>query len=221
MHDIDRTQLEASTEYGEFESEQFEFTGELQEVFNEGEQMELAAELLEVRDEQELNHFLGDFIRKAAGAVGQAVNSPLGQSLGGILKSAAKNAALQAVPVVSNAIGSRVGGKLGSSIAQGLTAFGTSALSGEYQELNQEDREFEGARQFVQLAADTVKRAVAAPQGGDPRAVARSALIQAARGVAPGLLQAAGAGGAAPRAGASGRSGVWYRRGNKIVLQGA
>ena len=39
---------------------QFEFSGELQEVFNEGEQMELAAELLEVRDEQELNHFLGN-----------------------------------------------------------------------------------------------------------------------------------------------------------------
>jgi len=221
MHDIDRTQLEANTEYGEFESEQFEFPGELQEVFNEGEQMELAAELLEVRDEQELNHFLGSLIRKAAGAVGQAVNSPLGQSLGGILKSAARNAALQAVPVISDAIGSRIGGRLGPSIAQGLTAFGTSALSGEYQELNQEDREFEGAKQFVQLAADTVKHAVAAPQGGDPSAVVRSALIKAAQAVAPGLLQAGAAASAVPQAGASGRSGVWYRRGNKIILQGA
>jgi hypothetical protein len=225
MHDIDRTQLEANTEYGEFESEQFEFTGELQEVFNEGEQMELAAELLEVRDEQELNHFLGNFIRKAAGAVGQAVNSPLGQSLGGILKSAARNAALQAVPVVSDAIGSRVGGRLGSSIAQGLTAFGTSALSGEYageyHELSQEDREFEGARQFVQLAADTVKHAVAAPSGVDPRAVARAALIKAAQAVAPGLLQGGAAGGAAPHTGVISHSGVWFRRGNKIVLQGA
>ena len=62
MHDIDRTQLEANMGFGEFE--QSEFTGELQEVFNESEQMELAAELLEVRDEQELNYFLGDFIRK-------------------------------------------------------------------------------------------------------------------------------------------------------------
>jgi hypothetical protein len=221
MHDIDRTQLEANTEYGEFESEQFEFSGELQEVFGEGEQMELAAELLEVRDEQELNHFLGDMIRKAAGAVGQAVNSPLGQSLGGILKSAARNAALQAVPVISDAIGSRVGGRLGPSIAKGLTAFGTSALSGEYQELNQEDREFEGARQFVQLAADTVKHAVAAPAGADPRAVARAALIKAARSVAPGLLQAGGGAAAAAQGSVSGRSGVWYRRGNKIVLQGA
>ena len=110
MHDIDRTQLEQQSEFGEFESEQFEFSGELQEVFNEGEQMELAAELLEVRNEQELNHFLGNLIRKAAGLLGKAVNSPLGQSLGGILKSSAKNAALQAVPVISDAIGSRIGG---------------------------------------------------------------------------------------------------------------
>jgi hypothetical protein len=229
MHDIDRTQLEANMEYQEFqgefqgeqlEGEQFEFSGELQEVFNEGEQMELAAELLEVSNEQELNHFLGDVIRKAAGVLGKAVNSPLGQQLGGILKSSARNAALQAVPVISDAIGSRIGGRLGPSIAKGLTAFGTSALSGEYQELSNEDREFEGAKQFVQLAADTVKHAVAASPGMDPRTVARAALVKAARTVAPGLLQGGGGATAAPQARGSGRSGIWYRRGNKIVLQG-
>src|SRR5688572_26037581 len=221
MHDIDRTQLESDMEFGQFESEQLEFPGELQEVFNESEQMELAAELLEVRDEQELNHFLGNLIRKASGVLGKAVKSPLGQSLGGILKASARSAALQAVPVVSSAIGSRIGGRLGPSIAQGLNAFGTSALNQEYEALNQEDREFEGARQFVRLAADTVKNASAAPPGTDPRAAARSAIIKAARTMAPGLLQAGGAAGGAPQAGGYGQGGVWYRRGNKIVLQGA
>jgi hypothetical protein len=220
MHDIDRTQLEASMEYGEFESGQFEFSGELQEVFNEGEQMELAGELLEVRDELELNNFLGDLIRKAGGAIGSAITSPLGQQIGGILKSSARSAALQAVPVISDAIGSRIGGPLGPSIAKGLTAFGTSALGEEYEGLNQEDREFEGAKQFVQLAADTVKHAISAPQGADPKAVARSAFVRAARSLAPGLLQTPGAATAVPH-GASGQSGVWYRRGNKIILQGA
>jgi hypothetical protein len=224
MHDIDRTQLESDMEFGEFESEQLEFSGELQEVFNEAEQMELAAELLEVRDEQELNHFLGDLIRKASGVLGKAVNSPLGQSLGGILKASAKNAALQAVPVISSAVGSRIGGRLGPSIAKGLTAFGTSALNQEYEGLNQEDREFEGAKQFIQLATNTVKNATAAPPGADPRAVARSAIIKAARTVAPGLLQtagaAAGAATGASQAGGSGQSGVWFRHRNKIVLQG-
>jgi hypothetical protein len=215
MHDIDRNQLEGEMEFGEFESEQFEFPGELQEVFNEGEQMELAAELLEVRDEQELNHFLGDLIRKAAGVLGKGINSPLGQQLGGILKSSAKNAALQAVPVLSDAIGSRVGGRLGPSIAKGLTAFGTSALDS-----GGPSREFEGAKQFVQLAANTVKHATAAPPGADPRAVARSAIVKAAQMIAPGLLQTGGAT-ASPRHGVRGQSGVWYRRGNRIVLQGA
>jgi hypothetical protein len=218
MHDIDRTQLE-TMEYGEFE--QFEFPGELQEVFNESEQMELAAELLEVRDEQELNHFLGDLIRKASGILGKAVNSPLGQQLGGILKSSAKNAALQAVPVISNAVGSRIGGRLGPSIASGLTAFGTSALNQEYETISQEDREFEGAKQFVQLAANTVKNAIAAAPGSDPRTVARTAMIKAAQTVVPGLLQASGIASASPRGGVHGQSGVWYRRGNHIVLQGA
>jgi hypothetical protein len=224
MHDIDRTQLETGMEYGGFQSGQFEFSSELQEVFSEGEQMELAGALLEIRDEQELNHFLGDLIRRAGGALGSAINSPLGQQLGGILKSSARNAALQAVPVISDAIGSRIGGRLGPSIAKGLTAFGTSALGAEYAEyegLNQEDREFEGAKQFVQLAADTVKHAVSAPPGADPRAVARSAFAKAAGTVAPGLLRSAGAATAAPYAGAPGQSGVWYRRGNKIILQGA
>jgi hypothetical protein len=184
--------------------------------------MELAGELLEISNEQELNHFLGDLIRRAGGVLGSAINSPLGQQLGGILKSSAKNAALQAVPVISNAIGSRIGGRLGSSIANGLTAFGTSAISGEYGGVHQEEREFEGARQFVQLAANTVRNAVQSPQGADPRTVARTAFVNAARTIAPGLLQAGNTAVATlPRPGTSTHGGVWFRRGNKIILQGA
>ena len=73
MHDIDRTQLESQSESGVFEYEQFEMPGEYGEVsgevFNEAELMELAAELMEVGNEQELNYFLGNLIRRAAGAV--------------------------------------------------------------------------------------------------------------------------------------------------------
>jgi hypothetical protein len=97
----------------------------------------------------------------------------------------------------------------------------TTALGEEYGGVNQEDREFEGAKQFVQLAADTVKNAVAAPPGADPRAVAGSAFVKAAQTIAPGLLQAGSAAPAAAHAGNVGQSGVWYRRGKQIVLQGA
>jgi hypothetical protein len=215
MHDIDRTQLESMEAFEAFEA--FE-TQELHEVFNEGEQMELAAELLEVRDEQELNHFLGNLIKRASGLLGRGMSSPLGQSLGGILKGAAKDAARQAVPVVSDAVGSRIGGRLGSSVAKGLTAFGTSALNLEYEALSHEDREFEGAQQFVRLASETVRNAVAAAPGADPRAVAQSALARAAQAVVPGMLPAAGGAGAAQAAGLRGQSGRWLRRGSKIVL---
>lgn len=220
MHDIDRNQLEA-LEFGEFEFEsEFEFPGELQEVFNEGEQMELAAELLEVRDEQELNHFLGDLIRKASGVLGKAVHSPLGQQLGGILKANAKNAALQAVPVVSDAIGSRVGGRLGASIAKGLTAFGTSAIGQSTKRSIRKTANSKGPSGSCSsppIRSSTRRGA----SGADPRMVARSAIIKAAQSVAPGLLQAGAGANYAPRPGGRGQSGVWYRSGNRIVLQGA
>lgn len=232
MHDIDRTQLEGAMEFENFESEQFEFPGELQEVFNEAEQMELATELLEVRDEQELNYFLGNLIQKASGRVGGDVKPSLGQQLGVILKGAAMKAARQAVPLIGGAVGQKIGGRFGPAVGKGLTTFGTSALDAidtppirEYGEFNQEDREFEGAKQFVQLAANTVKNATAAPPGANPRAVARSAIVKAAQTVAPGLLQPTGfaAGGAtyAPQAFGTGQSGVWFRRGNTIVLRNA
>lgn len=84
--------------------------------------------------------------------------------------------------------------------------------------MEQEDQEFEGATRFVRLAADTVKKAAAAAPGADPRAVAQSAAISAARKLAPGLIKKAGG-----MAGSMGRgqSGRWARRGNKIVIYGA
>lgn len=69
------------SEAEQFEFSQSEFAGESGEVFNEGEVMELTAELLEVTNEQELNHFLGKLIRRAAGAIGKVVRSRGGQAL--------------------------------------------------------------------------------------------------------------------------------------------
>jgi hypothetical protein len=222
MHDIDRTQQEAM-EFGAFESEQFEFAGEFQEVFNEAEQMELAAELLEVRDEQELDRFLGNLIRRAGRAVGQAIRSPTGQAIGAVLKNAAKDAARQIIPIGSQALSSAIGGRLGPVIGSGVSAMATQALGLEQETLNQEDREFEGAKQFVRLAGDVIRNTATASPAADPRAAARAAIVQAAQQLAPGLLQTAGAGaGAAPTGfGGRGQSGRWLRRGNKIVLFGA
>jgi hypothetical protein len=218
MHDIDRTQLEMNPEFESFEFEQFELPAEVGGVFSEADEMELAAELLEVRDEQELERFLGDLVRRAGRAVGGLIRSPIGQSIGGALKGVARGA----LPIAGGALGTFFGGPLGTMIGSGLASAAGRALGLELETLAQEDREFEGAKQFVRLAAETVKNAAQATPGATPQAVAQSAVTQAVQSLAPGLLQ----GGAAlpsrsVSAPSQGNSGRWIRRGSRIVLLGA
>jgi len=226
MHDIDRTQLEVNPEAFEFEQqeqfEQFEMPGETGEVvLGEAEVMELAAELLEVTNEQELDRFLGNLIRKASKAVGGIVRSPLGQAIGGVLKGVAR----KALPLAGTALGGIIGGPIGANIGSGLASAAGSAVGLETETLNQEDREYEGAKQFVRLAANTIKHASAASPAANPRAVAQSAALQATRVLAPLLLEPAGVASTGYLPGYTGpelrgRSGRWIRRGSKIVLLG-
>jgi hypothetical protein len=140
------------------------------------------------------------------------------------------------LPLAGGAIGGYFGGPLGAKIGSGLASAAGSALGLEAEgELSGEDREFDGARTFVKLAADTVNRAAQA-KGGDPRQIAMQAATAAARQFAPGLLAKGGNGGAIgarPQPGMSGgagagygmagkgQSGRWVRHGRKIVLYGA
>jgi hypothetical protein len=227
MHDIDRTQLQygagSSGVHPEFESGEMEW-GEMEGegVLGEAMEMQLASELLEVTNEAELEQFLGDFIKKVGSVAGKVINSPIGQAVGGVLKGVAK----KALPIAGGAIGGYFGGPLGAQIGSGLANAAGSALGLEAESLEAEDREFEGARQFVRVAADTVANAASAPPGSDPRAVAQSAAIEAAHKFAPGLItQGGAAGGGAPGAPHHHhrhhmRSGRWMRHGKKIVLYG-
>jgi uncharacterized protein (DUF697 family) len=217
MHDIDRTFLEYTPEMESFEQEQYEFAesewaGATNEVFGETELMELASELLEITNEEELNHFLGNLISRAAGAVGQVVKSPVGQALGGILKDAAR----KALPMVGSAIGGYVGGSTGARLGSQLASGAGRVFGLETEGLSQEDEAFEVAKQYVRFAGDAVRNATAAA-GSNPRAIAQTAATQAAQKHAPGLLSGSGAG-TPLRARAS--SGRWVRRGNQIVLFG-
>jgi hypothetical protein len=217
MHDIDRT-------HNEYENEQFEFgenewSPEAGGGIGEAEEMELATELLSVTNEGELDRFLGDLVSRATKAVSSFVRSPIGQAVGGVLKGVAK----KALPMAGTAIGGYFGGPLGAKIGAGVANAASDALGLEG-EMSGEDREFEGAKQFVRMAVQTANQAAAAPPGADPRAVAQQAAIAAARQLAPGLLSSAATAAPAPapalatRGAASGR---WLRRGNKIVIFGA
>ena len=185
----------------------FESEGRSGEVFNESEQMELASELLEVQNEQELEQFLGDLISKAGKAIGAAVNSPIGQAIGGALKGVAK----QALPIAGTALGAYFGGPLGAKLGGGLASMAGNALGLELEGLSNEDREFEAAKQFVNLAGETVKNALQQPGTN-----AVTALQMAARTHAPGLL--AGTSAQPTRGGVP--SGTWVRHGNKIIVHG-
>jgi len=219
MHDIDRTQLQYGTNQPEFEFGEMEWSGEMEGegVLSEAMEMQLASELLEVTNEAELEQFLGDLIGKVGSIAGKVINSPIGKAVGGVLKGVAK----KALPIAGGAIGGYFGGPLGAQIGSGLASAAGGALGLEAEQLEQEDREFEGARQFVRVAADTVNAAANAPPGSDPRAVAQSAAVAAANKFAPGLVsQAGGPGGGMPGHQGHHRAGRWVRHGKKIVLYG-
>ena len=193
-----------------FESEQFAYeVPESGEVFSEAELMELAAGLLEVSDEAELEQFLGGLIKKAGRAIGQVVKSPVGKAIGGVLKGVAK----QALPIAGTALGAYFGGPLGAKVGSGLASMAGKALGLELEGLSLEDQEFEGAKQFVKFAAETVKNAVAAPPTANPRTAAQSAAVSAAQQHVPGLLRSAAAA-------AAGRdsNGRWLRQGRNIIV---
>lgn len=181
-------------------------------MFSEAELMELTAELMEITNEQELNHFLGNLIKRAAGAIGKVVRSPVGQAIGGVLKAAAK----KALPLARAALGGVVGGPLGAKIGSGLAQAAGGALGLEAEMLSHEDRQYEGGKQFVRFAGETVKNAVTTPASPDPRAAAQSAVVRAAQALAPGLVSSA-------QAAPAGRhvSGRWVRRGRHIVILNA
>ena len=225
MDDIDRTQMEYLNESSGFQGEQLEFgesewSPEAGGIFSEAEEVQLATELLSVSNEGELDRFLGDLVSRATKAVGSFVRSPIGQAVGGVLKGVAK----KALPLAGGAVGTYFGGPLGAKIGSGLANAAGNALGLEG-EMVGEDREFEGARQFVRLAGQTATTAASAPQGANPSAVAQQAAIAAARQYAPGLLSGNGTplASGSQQLGATGgaRNGRWLRRGNKIVLYGA
>ncbi|MEQ1636578.1 MAG: hypothetical protein ABL903_07790 [Methylococcales bacterium] len=214
MYESENT-FEFNPEMTSYENEQFEFgQSEWGEIFNEGELMELTAELLEITNEAELDRFLGDLIKKAGRAIGTVVKSPIGQAVGGVLKGVAK----KALPIAGGALGAYFGGPLGAKIGSGLASAAGNALGLEFEALSQEDREFEGGKQFVKFAADTVKNAVSAPPSVDPRSTAQTAATTAAQKYAPNLLNPGSSSATSSPMQGKGHSGRWMRRGRNIII---
>ena len=211
MYNQENTFMEYSPEFENFEFEESEWSGE-DEVFNEAELMELAGELMEVNSEAELDQFLGKLIKRVGRGLGKVVRSPLGRAVGGFLKGLAK----RALPLAGTAFGGMVGGPLGASIGRGLASAGGTALGLEMEMLNNEDQEFEGAKQFVRMGGEAVKSAISAPQNLNPNGIAQQAVTAAAAKLAPGLMGRKP--GVAVPPTTPGRSGRWVRKGRQIII---
>ena len=167
---------ETNHEY-EFNGETFEMSGELPET----REMELAHELLSVQNEEELNMFLGKLVKRIG-------SSPIFRGIGRALKSVAK----VALPFAGKAIGGFFGGPLGAMAGGKLGSMASKLFELELEGLSPEDQEFEMARAYVRFANSAVQNAAGLQQrqpGTPPPALVRSALTQAARQHAPGLLR--------------------------------
>ena len=219
MHDIDRTQLEASWETGEFEGGDYEFEGMSAEgsPFNEMDEMEMAAELLEISDEAELDQFLGSLFKKASHAVGSFLKGPVGKHLGGLIKPLVK----KALPMVGGALGSFIPiPGVGTAVGTALGSAASNMFEMELEGMSAEDQEFEVARRVVRLAGEAAQQAAQTPPTVPPQTAAKSALVAAAQQHAPGLLRQAAPSAVAGSSGRHGRGGRWVRRGHTIVLYG-
>lgn len=159
--------------------------GEMESPLGEIAEAELAAELLEITSEAELEQFLGKLIKGVGKKVGGFIKSPVGRALGGALKGIAK----KALPVVGGALGSMVAPGIGTALGSKLGSFASGLFELELEGLNEQEAEFEVARRFVRLAGSAAKNAALAPPGAPPRAVAKAAVVTAARRHAPGLVR--------------------------------
>lgn len=199
--------------YGEFEAENpfGETYGE--GPFSEAEEIELAMELLSVSSEEELDQFLGKFLKRAWKGV-KKVGSGIGKIARPFLKAALPlvGGALGSfipIPGVGTAIGSALGGALGK------------ALEMEFAGMELEDQELELARRIVRIAGSAAQQAAQAAPNQDPQAAMKVALVAAAHRHVPHLAKSRAAGfiPSRPRSG-SALSGRWFRRGGNIVVQG-
>jgi hypothetical protein len=192
-------------------------------VFDELHELDLASQLLEVTDPNELDRFLRTLILRAARAPGGRPAADTLRALHALLRKASR----KTVPSAARALGvrsapSRLAGKL----------FGL-----ELEGLSSEDQDFEVARRFVRFGANAARNAARLRRRAPPRVAARSAVIRAARRLAPGLLRTrrgfpapqAAAPGSLSQAGGSGfagaagssastQNGDWVRQGRNIII---
>ena len=158
----------------------------LESPFDEEEEVQLATELLGVTSEEELEEFLGKWLRAAARKAGSFLGSATGKAVGGILKNVAK----QALPAIGGALGTAIGGPgIGTAIGAKAGDWASNLFEVEGEGIDHEEYEFETARRFVALSGAAARNAAFGSRRIAPRALAQQAVHSAARRYAPGVAR--------------------------------
>lgn len=223
MHDLDRT-LRSQESESNYESDEIfgdsegDFEEEISGEITEQEELDLAAELLTVSNDRELDQFLGGVFKKLKGAIVPALTNYI------------KPLAKKLIPLAATAAGGFFGGPVGAKIGGKLGSLATNLFEVDFESMDPETQDFEVAKSFVRFASAAAKNAAtSADSGGDPRKIAKNAIVRAARSHAPGLLADRGVGTGSGSAGAGIPTGVrrcrpqtgrWIRRSGRIVLLG-
>jgi hypothetical protein len=158
-------------EYGAYQGEyapsyEAEYPGELINPMtgeiNQEMELAMAAELLSVSNEQELNHFLGNFIRKIGSKFRNIARGPLGSMLGGALKGVAR----AALPTLGGALGSLIPiPGVGTALGAAAGNMAKNALGLEMEGMSAEDREFEVARRIIRIGLEGGRALDSLPEG--------------------------------------------------------
>jgi hypothetical protein len=178
-----RYREEEEEEFGAEEHREEWVPESLESPFGEEEEVQLATELLGVTSEEELEQFLGNWLKAAAKKAGGFLRSSVGKQLGGILKNVAK----QALPAIGGAIGTAIAPGVGTAVGSKLGGWASNLFEVEGEGLDHEEYEFETARRFVALSGAAARNAAFGSRKAAPRALAQQAVHSAARRYAPGV----------------------------------
>jgi hypothetical protein len=152
---------------------------------SEVEEMELTSEALTLSSEEELDHFLGGLFNKVAKSAGRFMKSKVGRSLTGALKGIAK----KALPIAGAAVGTAIAPGIGTALGGALGGAASNMFEFESDGMTPDEKGFETARRFVRFAGVAARNALSGRDDARPERLVQSAILQAARRHAPGLLR--------------------------------
>lgn len=242
MHDLDRILTENEDAFEDalgYEDERYEDDYEMHEFDDEEEEgaddsnllseeseLDLASELLEAENDDQLDRVFGGISdelerrgrrarrrsrRKRRRSRRRRVARRAFRRLKPVLKGVVK----RVLPIAGAAAGGALGGPLGAKVGGSVAPAAGQLLGLELEGLSFEDQELETARGIVRFAAEAMANADDLSEDeASPDEIVRSAVTEAAKKHAPGLIREQ------PGGPSRLQRGRWVRRGNKIVLIG-